>query len=101
MASVWGELRRRNVVKVAVAYAIVGWLLVQVADTFYGRFKRGTGDYDDAIRAGIRAVELDPLNPAGPEYRPNNPYRSLCRGLWKRKATRRIKGNAKALLSPA
>ncbi len=35
MASVWGELKRRNVVKVAVAYAIVGWLLVQVADTFF------------------------------------------------------------------
>ncbi|MCZ6759426.1 MAG: hypothetical protein O7D29_03485 [Gemmatimonadetes bacterium] len=32
MASVWGELKRRNVVKVAVAYAIVGWTLVQVAD---------------------------------------------------------------------
>jgi len=31
MASVWAELRRRNVVKVAVAYAIVGWLLVEVA----------------------------------------------------------------------
>ncbi|TDJ48384.1 MAG: hypothetical protein E2O48_02355 [Gemmatimonadetes bacterium] len=26
MASIWGELKRRNVVKVAVAYAIVGWL---------------------------------------------------------------------------
>ncbi len=35
MASVWGELKRRNVVKVAVAYAIVGWVLVQVADTFF------------------------------------------------------------------
>jgi len=34
MASVWGELKRRNVVRVAVAYTIVGWLLVQVADTF-------------------------------------------------------------------
>ncbi len=31
MTSVWGELRRRNVVKVAAAYAIVGWLLVEVA----------------------------------------------------------------------
>ena len=30
MASVWGELKRRNVVKVAVAYAIVGWLLNQI-----------------------------------------------------------------------
>jgi TolB-like protein len=32
--SFWGELRRRNVVKVAVAYAIVGWLLVRVASVF-------------------------------------------------------------------
>ena len=30
MASVWAELKRRNVVKVAVAYAIVAWLLVQI-----------------------------------------------------------------------
>ncbi len=33
MASVWGELKRRNVVKVAVAYAIVGWILVEVSAT--------------------------------------------------------------------
>ncbi len=25
MASVWGELKRRNVVRVAIAYAIVSW----------------------------------------------------------------------------
>src|SRR5258708_25784903 len=29
--SFFGELKRRNVYKVAVAYAVVGWLLVQVA----------------------------------------------------------------------
>ena len=33
--SFFGELRRRNVVKVAVAYAIVGWLLFQVADVAF------------------------------------------------------------------
>ena len=32
MASVWGELKRRSVVKVGAAYAIVAWLLIQVAD---------------------------------------------------------------------
>ena len=32
MASVWGELKRRNVVRVAIAYAVVAWLLLQVAD---------------------------------------------------------------------
>jgi len=39
MASVWGELKRRNVVKVAVAYAIVGWLLVEVATTVLPTFE--------------------------------------------------------------
>ena len=29
MASVWGELKRRNVVRVAIAYAIVSWLVLQ------------------------------------------------------------------------
>ena len=27
----FGELKRRNIYKVAVAYAVVGWLLIQVA----------------------------------------------------------------------
>ncbi len=39
MSSVWAELRRRNVVKVAVAYAIVGWLLVEVASVVLPTFK--------------------------------------------------------------
>ena len=32
MASVWGELKRRNVVRVAFAYSVVSWLLLQLAD---------------------------------------------------------------------
>jgi len=32
MASVWGELKRRNVVRVAIAYAIVAWLILQLSD---------------------------------------------------------------------
>ena len=35
IATVWAELKRRNVVKVAVAYTIVGWLLVEVASTVF------------------------------------------------------------------
>jgi adenylate cyclase len=31
MKEFFAELKRRNVYKVAVAYAIVGWLLVQIA----------------------------------------------------------------------
>ena len=33
--SFWGELRRRNVFKVGVAYAIVVWLLVQIVSTVF------------------------------------------------------------------
>jgi len=33
MASVWGELNRRNVVRVAIAYVIIAWLILQIGDT--------------------------------------------------------------------
>ena len=39
MASVRGELKRRDVVKVAVAYAIVGWLLIEVSTTVLPLFE--------------------------------------------------------------
>jgi hypothetical protein len=32
--SFWGELKRRNVVKVGLAYAVVAWLLIQIASDF-------------------------------------------------------------------
>jgi TolB-like protein len=32
MASVWDELKRRNVVRVGLAYAIVAWLILQLSD---------------------------------------------------------------------
>ena len=35
----FGELRRRDVYKVAVAYAIVAWLLVQVATQVFPFFE--------------------------------------------------------------
>jgi hypothetical protein len=31
MASTWSELRRRNLVKIAAACAVVGWLLMEAA----------------------------------------------------------------------
>lgn len=33
----FGELKRRNVFKVATAYAIAGWLIIQVSDTIFPR----------------------------------------------------------------
>src|SRR3954454_3182148 len=35
----FAELRRRNVYKVAVAYAVVGWLLIQVATQVFPFFE--------------------------------------------------------------
>ena len=36
--SLIAELKRRNVVRVAIAYGVVAWLLVQVADLLFGAF---------------------------------------------------------------
>jgi hypothetical protein len=32
MTSVWNELKRRNVVRVGLAYAVVSWLILQLTD---------------------------------------------------------------------
>lgn len=39
MASIWNELRRRSVFKVGAAYAVVAWLLVQIADVVLPAFE--------------------------------------------------------------
>src|SRR5438477_4342487 len=39
MNNFFSELKRRNVYKVAVAYAVVGWLLVQVATQVFPFFE--------------------------------------------------------------
>jgi TolB-like protein/Tfp pilus assembly protein PilF len=39
MSSFFAELKRRNVYKVAVAYAVVGWLLVQIATQVFPFFE--------------------------------------------------------------
>jgi len=39
MTSFWGELKRRNVFKVAVAYAIVAWLLIEMTSTVFPALK--------------------------------------------------------------
>jgi len=35
--SFFNELKRRNVVRVGVAYTVATWLLIQIADTAYPR----------------------------------------------------------------
>ena len=36
--SIWRELRRRHVYRVAAAYAVVGWLLIEVATQIFPVF---------------------------------------------------------------
>jgi len=35
----WSELKRRNVIKVAIAYAVIAWLLIQVVDVVLPTFE--------------------------------------------------------------
>ncbi len=39
MASFWGELKRRNVVRVAIAYAVVAWVSIEVSATTFPMLK--------------------------------------------------------------
>ena len=56
----FSELKRRNVYKVAVAYAVIGWLLVQVATQVFPFFDipnwgGATGRARDCDRLSDRA----------------------------------------------
>ncbi len=48
MTSLWAELRRRNVVRVGIAYAVVAWLLVQIGEAVFPAF-----DVPDSIFRGM------------------------------------------------
>lgn len=39
LGSIFAELKRRNVYKVAIAYALVGWAVVQVATQVFPFFE--------------------------------------------------------------
>jgi TolB-like protein/Tfp pilus assembly protein PilF len=50
----WGEIRRRNVHRVAIAYVAAAWLLIQVAETLFPVF----GLSDRAIRAVVIVLAI-------------------------------------------
>jgi hypothetical protein len=45
LSNFFAELKRRNVYKVAVAYAVVGWMLVQVATQVFSLFESPIGHW--------------------------------------------------------
>jgi TolB-like protein/Tfp pilus assembly protein PilF len=36
MASLWAELKRRNVIRMTLLYSVAGWVLLQIADILFG-----------------------------------------------------------------
>jgi hypothetical protein len=52
-----GELKRRNVYKVAIAYAVVAWLLIQVATQLFPFFELPNGS-DPGFQELLRGKEL-------------------------------------------
>ncbi len=39
MTSIWSELRRRNVIKVATTYAVVAWILIEISSLLLPTFE--------------------------------------------------------------
>jgi len=54
--SLWAELRRRNVIRVAVFYAVAAWLVLQVADVLFGIL--GVPDWSLRLVLGILLLGL-------------------------------------------
>ncbi|MGB5211407.1 MAG: hypothetical protein WBP60_12880 [Gammaproteobacteria bacterium] len=52
--SFFAELRRRNVLRVAAAYVVAGWLVIQVVETIFPAFGFG----DQAIRAVVITLAI-------------------------------------------
>jgi len=58
MASVWNELKRRNVVRVAAAYLALSWLVVQIIETLFPMF--GLADATARVIVIALAIGLIP-----------------------------------------
>lgn len=54
----WGEIRRRNVHRVVIAYVAAGWLLIQVVETLFPIF--GLSDYPIRVIVILLAVGFVP-----------------------------------------
>jgi TolB-like protein len=59
MPSVWAELKRRNVVKVAVLYVVASWLILQVADVLF--LNLGAPDWTFGFVLGLLILFFFPV----------------------------------------
>lgn len=56
--SFFAELKRRNVLRVGIAYAVAAWLLIQVSDTVFPRIRLP----DSAVTLVIALLIISQLN---------------------------------------
>ena len=56
--SFYNELKRRNVIRTGVAYVVVSWLIIQVAETIFPLF--GFGDSPARITVIVLAIGFVP-----------------------------------------
>jgi hypothetical protein len=63
--SFFGELKRRNVIRMGAAYVLAAWLLIQVAETIFPQFGFGDGDFEGRHFSGIRAFIVIRDGPPG------------------------------------
>ncbi|PHS21219.1 MAG: hypothetical protein COA84_16005 [Robiginitomaculum sp.] len=54
MKKLFDELKRRNVIRLAIAYAVVGWLLIQIANTIEAA--SGLPEWFDGVVVGFVAI---------------------------------------------
>ena len=75
MKSIWGELKRRNVVRVGIAYGLVCWVLLQIADFVLevidapGAIEELSADDVAEIEAALERVGTRPLEELAPSRR--------------------------------
>ena len=56
--SLFNELKRRNVIRVATAYVVASWLIIQVVETIFPIY--GLGDAEIRLVVSLLAVAFIP-----------------------------------------
>ncbi len=64
--SLFQELQRRNVIRVATAYVVVAWLIIQVVETIFPAF----GFSDKAVRVVVIICRSGPSPRTGSHLQP-------------------------------
>ena len=73
MNNFFAELKRRNVYKVAAAYAVVAWLLIQAASILFPTFDAPAWVMKVFVIVIVLCFPVALISPRQIEYSPNRP----------------------------